>query len=287
MSRLYKRKARVTVWEPKADTFFSDVSATNAIVITDLRVTFEIERTGSKHPDTCKATITNASEDTRAVFHRKPVLVRLEAGYDDDIRTLFTGDLLFSASKLDKTDWVTTFQIADGLRSFREGRVAQSFKEGATVLDALKAAAKALQFSIPSNILNDATMQSQFAAGLTLHGPAEKQLTNLLTPYGYNWSIQNNRLVILKQSDTQPGDAIVVDENTGLIGSPETGAPTKDQKIPVTTIKMLLNDRVLPGTKIQLTSRDHNKVLMKVVKLTMTGDTHGGDFQSTVEAKPL
>lgn len=286
MTRLFRRAARVTVWEPKPASFFSDPTATNALVIEHLRVEFDITRSTDKNPDTCELRITNAADATRSLLHKKPLRVRLEAGYGTDLSTLFIGDLIHGASRLEGTEWTTTLQVGDGMRAFRQARVAQTFREGTTVYTALKAVADAMQFSLPVALLDDNDLKTQFAAGITLHGQASAQLTRLLEPFGFRWCAQNGRLVVLRDSEATGGTAIVVDVTTGLIGSPETGAPTKEQKVPLTTIKTLLNDQILPGRILQLTSRDHRATLFKVVKTTIAGDTFGGDFTNTTEAKP-
>lgn len=287
MTRLFKRGARVTAWQPQGDSFFADPNARNGVEIEKLRITFTITRTAKREPDTCEFTITNGNETTRGLFTQKPLYARLEAGYDGDLRTLFIGDLVFAGSKLEGTDWVTTVQLGDGMRGFRQARIAQTFKAGVKVIEALETIAAKLAFQLPANIKRDADLQSQFAAGLTLAGSAQEQLQRILAPFGYDWTVQNGQLVVLKSAEALPGNAIVVDEYSGLIGTPETGAPTKDQKIPITTFRVLLNEQIMPGRLVELTARDFNKALLKVVKSTLTGDTSSGDFTNTVEALPL
>lgn len=287
MTRLFKRAARVTVWEPKPDSFFADPNATNAIEIDQLRVTFNIVRTATREPDTCEFTITNANETTRGAFAVKPVCARLEAGYGDDLRTLFIGDLIYASSRLDGKEWITTAQLGDGMRAFRNARIAQTFKAGVTVIEALEALAAKLNFTLPANVKRDASLRSQFAAGLSLAGSAQEQLQRMLAPFGYDWTVQNGRLVLLKSAEATATNAIQVDASTGLIGSPETGAPSKDQKIPITTFQVLLNEQIMPGRLVELTARGFNRSVLKVIKSTLTGDTRAGDFNNTVEAMPL
>ena len=287
MSRLNKPAARVTVWEPKPEAFFADPGATNGIGIYSLRVTFTVTRTEDKDPDTCEITITNANADSRALFQRKPLSIRLEAGYDGDLRTLFIGDLTYAQSRYEGTEWVTTLQVGDGMRAYRNARVSQTFREGVTALEALKVVAKSLQFALPNVLLSDPSLQSQFASGLTLQGAAQEQMTRLLEPLGYRWTIQSGRLVVLKSTEVLSNDAIVVDSFSGLIGSPEAGTPEKDGKAPITTIECLLNYDINPGRLLLLTSRQHRDAKFKVLKVTNVGDTHGGEFKTTVEAKPI
>lgn len=287
MTRLFKRGARVTVWEPKPSEFFADPNATNAVEIEQLRVTFNIVRTLKREPDTCELTITNGNADTRGLFTKKPVCARLEAGYDGDLRTLFIGDLIYASSRLEGADWTTTAQLGDGMRAFANARLAQTFEAGVTVLEALENVAGKMGFTLPANVRRDPEMRAQFAAGLSLAGAAQEQMQRMLAPFGYTWSVQHGQLVILKSAEAAPGSAIVVDVDSGLIGSPETGAPSKDQKIPITTFKTLLNEQLLPGRLVELTARGFNRAVLKVIKTTLAGDTHGGDFATTCEALPL
>lgn len=287
MSVLFNRSARVTVWQPKPAAFFSDPNAQNATIVDALRVTFTVVRTGGKEPDTCEIGITNASAESRALFQAKPLCVRLEAGHDDDLRTIFVGDLTFGKSKLEGTDWVTTLTVADGMRAYRNARVAQTFREGTTVLAALQEIARAMQFALPAALVRDPALKQQFPAGVTLQGAAQDQLTRLLDPFGFAWSIQNGRLTVLRTNEVSPNQALVVSADTGLFGAPETGTPSKDQKVPITTISMLLRDEALPGRSLQLTSRNFTAANFKILKSTFTGDTHGGDFKTDCELQPL
>ena len=82
-----------------------------------LRVTFKIERSGTKTPGTSEIKIYNLSKDARAKLQQKGIKVTLEAGYEDTGRArIFVGDLRVSDSKLTNGDWVTTLHLGDGER---------------------------------------------------------------------------------------------------------------------------------------------------------------------------
>jgi hypothetical protein len=286
MPRLFRRSARLTVWEPKPETFFADPNATNAVVIEQLRVSFTVERSIAKEPDTCEIEITNAAQETRALFQRKPLCARLEAGYNGELRTIFMGDVTHAVNRIDGTEWVTKVSVADGMRAFKNARISRSFDAGVTVASALQSIAGALQLRLPAAVASDPALRAQFASGLALQGSASEQLTRLLEPHGFAWTIQHGQLVVLRATETLAG-AVVVNEASGLIGSPEAGTPSKDNKIPMITITTLFNDELLPGRRVALTSRDYNNALLKIVKTSLVGDTHGGDFTTTIEGLPL
>jgi hypothetical protein len=286
LSNLYQRSARVTVWRAEANKFFSQPGASNAIVIENLRVTFEIEHTTEKEPNKCDLTITNASPETRAFLQRKPLSVRIEAGYAGNFHQLFVGDLRHGSSQLEGTEWITKMQVADGDRAYRHARVSESFRAGTRAIDTLQKIASSLQIALPKNVIDDPALRSQFANGATVHGNARDVMTKILEPYGYTWSIQAGRLVVLRDKDLANSLAYVVDATNGMIGRPETADPEKPGKPPTTTIRTLLDSRLLPGHKVQLQSEAVSG-LFKVRKVKHTGDTHGGDFQTEIEATPI
>jgi len=281
---LFRRAARVTVYRSEVGSFGDP--ATNGLEITDLRVQFAITKGTGSDPNTCEMVITNAAPDTRASLTKKPLHVRIDAGYDDDLKHLFRGDLRYGASSFQPPEWFTKLQIADGDRAYRHAKSSRSYKRGTTVLTALKDVAATMGLALPANALVSADLKAQFASGEVIHGPSRDELTKLLAPYGYRWSIQDGKLVILKEAETRPDRALVVSQATGMIGSPEFGVPDKSGKTPALTVKMLLYPAITPGGKIEIQSRTINGVF-KVEKVTHTGDTHGDDWFTEVECKPV
>ena len=63
-----------------------------------------------------------------------------------------------------------------------------------------------------------------------------------------------NKLNILKNSETLPGGAIVVNSKTGMIETPS-------QSIYGIEVRTLLNPQIKPGTLLQLNERDIQKAL--------------------------
>ena len=130
-------------------------------------------------------------------------------------------------------------------------------------------------------------MQQQFASGVTLHGPAHVEMSNLLTPVGMSWSIQDNKMVVLRTNDSiKPNQAIVISQDTGMIGSPEYGDPKKLGESPILKVKSLCRPEIFAGVVIQVQSRDVNGQF-RVEKCTHTGDTRAKDWFTDVHAKPL
>jgi hypothetical protein len=308
--KAFMRCARLTVYRPRPVPS-SERSAVSGLIaslssllpngteITDLRMQFQIEKRIGSTPDTCTVTVTNANENTRRELQTAPLSLHLDAGYDGEYRRIFTGDLRWASSVPRGVDWETTIQIADGSRAFRHARVARSFGPGTPVRTALREVARSMGFVLPPQIEAARELDEQFANGTVTQGASADELTRLLAPYGYEWTIQDNTLQIYRDDETRPGQALVIappPEGT-LLESPEFAPPTYSAKpsksakrstvrSPLLRLRTLLYPQVTPGSRIEVRSKVTHGIY-KVIQVTHTGDTHGGDWITEIEAKPL
>lgn len=300
MARLFNRSVALTVERVTKEfsarelqlsgfipTFNRQLRATSTdrTIIRDLRVTFDIEKTLKKDPNSAEITVYNLAERTRFRFQEKPLHVRLDAGYDGFLERVFSGDLRWAESRHEGVDWETRMQLGDGDRAVRFGHVSRSFKGGVTIRTALTEAAKEMGFTLPNSVTASDTA-GQYVSGLSLHGNAGDELTRLLTPLGLAWSVQDGRLQILNERTTRPGEALLIAQDTGMIGTPEYGAPEKKGKPPVLTFRTLLKPALMPGGKVKLETTSINGVF-RVERVRHSGDTHGEDWTSEVECRQV
>lgn len=284
MSLLFERAMRLTLWRSRPGTFGDPGS--NGVEITDIRTRFTITKSSGKDPNNAEIELTNLAPDMRAALAYKPLRVKLEAGYAGELKHVFTGDLRFGSSRIEQPDWLTKLQLADGDRAYRHARVSKSYVRGTPVSKMLADAAKAMGLRVPPEVAASPELAEQVATGAVANGPARDELTRLLAPYGYYWSIQDGALTILKSQTTTATRAWLISQETGMVGSPEFSTPERTGKTPVLQLKCLLFPELIPGGKIQVQSRAINGIF-KLVKVSHTGDTHGSDWQTEVEAKAL
>lgn len=288
-NRLYKRFVEVALIKPSVTfgAWFQPVP--NALIIRDLRVQFKIEKQLGKEPNKADIVVTNLAPATRTEFEKKPLIIRLQIGYDgsQNLQHLFSGDVRIAATERNGNDWDTKFQMADGDRAYQFAHVSRSFSGATRVLDAVKECTDAIGLPLPPGIESAREMQAQFAGGVTLHGPAHAELTHLLTPAGMSWSIQDGKLQILRPNDAvKPNTAIVISQDTGMVGSPAYGDPKKLGGSPVLKVKCLCKPEIFAGVIIAVQSRSINGQF-RVDKVTHTGDTRAKDWFTELEAKPL
>lgn len=249
-----------------------------------LRVQFQVELSRAKSANTAEVAVYNLAEQTRARVAEKDILTEIEAGYSGQSSVIFRGKLDAGKSVRDGVDWVTSFQSTDGGKELRQSRINTSFKK-ASVLEVFKTVASSMGVGLGNAVEKLAAgnvrgAMTQFANGIVLSGPSQKELDRLAKTFGYSWSIQAGQLQLLGPGDAiEPGDAIVVDSRHGMVGSPESGENG------VVEVRSLLIPHLTPGRVVALSSEQISG-FYRVEKVTFQGDTHGTDWYADLELKP-
>lgn len=306
-ARQFGRICNVTAWRQPATvgsfppSFFDRLG--NATVISDLRMSFNIEKHLGSEPNTCTISIFNLAQESRVSLCRKPLYIKIDAGYvDSGARNLFTGDLRFGNSIYKQPDWETKIQVSDGGRAYSNARTNRSFTSPVTIREVLKYAAGTMNLVLPPEVEQSPELQAALANGISMHGPTRDILTRLLAPFNYHWSIQNGTLTILRDEQTLSNQAIVISPQNGLIGSPERAAPDKPPAGGVVavsnnletnaknsgseiTFECNLYPELTPGGTVQLSSSDISGTF-KLIQVNHVGDTRGPDFKSVCKAIP-
>ena len=287
----YIRGARLTIWTPRPDpttrlgAFFGAV-VPNALVVENLRITWSVKKDGTSKPNAATISINNLAETSRAEVGRLPKRMALEVGYNGRLRQLWVGDLTHATHDKDGVTWTTTLVGADGSRAFKHAIVNRSLVAGTTVLQAVREAATALGLQVPAAVTTRTDLAKQFVNGVALFGRAAAEMTKLLEPLGLSWSIQDGELVILDPVAVRPGDALVLDQPAGLIGSPSLGAPDKPGGRPKLSARCLVYPEIQPGRLLAVRSLTVNG-RFRCEAVTHTGCNMDGDMMTELEAKPL
>lgn len=275
-------------------TFFQTLP--NATLITDLRIQCRIEKSIDKSPNTLKVSITNLAESTRLDLVTRPLTVRVDAGYDGNLRHIFTGDMRKGWSEKKGTDWLTHLHLADGDRAYRLARVNKSYKRGTDVITVIKECARSLGMTLDDTVLASTTLREQCTNGEVLDGATRDELSRLLAPFGYGWSIQNGKLSILRDEQVSASEAWTIDEDDGMIESPEFSVPDQPKKppqkassikVPKLKVRNLLFPELTPGGKVRVRSEAIDGIF-KMLRVSHDFDTgYGGKWETEVEANAL
>lgn len=257
-----------------------------------LRVTFRVEKTLKKDPNTAEIVVWNLSADSRASVQDEGLLTEIEAGYFGNTSLIFKGELDYGQSTREGPDWITRLETQDGGAQYRSSRINISFDASTLLQDAMRTAAGALGVGLGNleQALGEGLPResaTQYVKGLVLSGKASKQFDKVCKRAGFDWSIQDGQLQLTRPGQVvNPAEAIVLMPGTGLIGSPERGEKG------IVKARSLLQPDLMPGKKVQIRAGEQNGLwevdgFYRVEKSIFTGDTGGSDWYVDVEAKPL
>jgi hypothetical protein len=291
--RLFKKIAKVSVWRdtmPAPTQFVTkQLVPGQQLDLTATRIKFKIRKSLTKTPNQGDVYLYNLAESTRSDLETLPLTVQLEAGYDDEPRLLFLGDLHFGMSEEKGATWETLLQCGDGLRKYAHARCNRSYKQGTTVRQVLTDAVATMGFKLPKELSSDTALDQPFRNGTVSYGPTRDELSRLLAAMGYHWSVQNGQLRVLKDDQVSSLQALPIDQRHGMIGTPRYGSPPKSGKPPHVRVKMELYPELTPGDLVQVKSKgfNHGKAgFFRIESVEHNGDTHNPVWTTEVELKP-
>ncbi len=286
--KLFRRKVRVAV---------------NGVDVSALRISFKVERTIRREPNSLEIKIYNLSLQTRQwiqdtarsralalpltpgiVRPRKLVFVELEAGYEEGMNRLFYGDVFIVRDRVEGADVITTVLASDGGSRTRVARVNRSFRRGTTPQQILDHLIEALGVQ-PGNareVFRGVRLGnlSMYATGTVLSGSAVYEMDRFCDSAGLEWSVVDGALQLTHVRRGLSDAAVDLNPNTGLIGSPIR------ESLRVIKGKCFIQPDVTPGRMITVHSAEVNGDRLRVYRTTHEGDTHGPNWYINWEARP-
>lgn len=254
-----------------------------------LRASFKIVKSTDSTANSAEVSIWNLAPDSRALIQKKNIPCVIEAGYVNNLVQIFSGQLFFGNHINQGTDWISQFQAGDGIEQIRLARVNESFKPGTAVSAVLEHVASKVGVGLGNAMekIRGGDYRggiTEFTKGITVSGKAVDAMDELMYLTGFEWSIQDGQLQILREDEATEEDAVKLSSSTGMIGSPEF-AEDKDKK-QFLRVRALLQGTLKPGRLVQVESRAVNG-FFKAEKVTHVGDTWSDDWYSDVEARAL
>lgn len=286
-------------------------SGKEGILITDLRISFSIEKTLNETLNTSTIKIYNLSPTSRKLVETPNNAVVLKAGYKQDkgALTIFVGIVRRSLTTREGPDWVTNLELDDGLIAYRDSKTSLSFAAGTSARDVLSQIAN--KFGLPVGTIPEG--DKQYPQGFSFVGRVRDAMNKVCNYLGFEWSIQNQEIQIIKKGGFKERTAIVISQDSGMVGSPELEAKTMSDKLAakqgLTTnskgvvtkrsdklsvsdnppkdrlevqgykVNMLMQPTILPGHVVKLEAEGIND-FFKVVKISQDGDTHGNEWHT-------
>jgi hypothetical protein len=268
--------------------------AGQGIVLDEFRIVFAVKKTDGETPNTAVIRVYNLNEDTKNKIEKEFTDVTLQAGYGQMFGVIFSG----TAKKVSKgaesnVDTFIEIQAADGDTAYNFSTVNATIAAGATQRDQIEQIIKVMKskgVEAGSIELDDT---QKLPRGKVMYGMSRNYMRRSSASGLASWTIQNGKVQVVPLTGVLPGEAVVLNSNTGLIGRPEqTNSGIK--------FRCLLNPFIMMGGAIQIKEEDiqagqieesnDNKKKKKdlasieadgfyrVIAMTLKGDTRGNDW---------
>jgi hypothetical protein len=205
----------------------------------------------AKKPKKQKAGVAHAPDDADGV------VVRIEAGYGENIGQIFFGVLRKVSSWRQGAEWITQISGGDGESAITTAKISKTFTKGTPLTAVVRALVGALGVGEGGlNATLNALDVTGFLAGgrtlqkaLTMHGDAATNLDQFMNSLGFQWSIQDGAFYAGPSgTPTFPGQGPLLTPDTGLLDVPQIDRNGK------LVGKALLNADLLPGRVVRVES---------------------------------
>lgn len=263
---------------------------------TNLRVTFQGEKTADGDTNLLTAVLYNPNEDTISLALEKDTYALLDVSYGDEkMATLFEGDVVNAEVDRTPPDCQLTIKLGDG-KAAKDVKMTKSWKPGVDfgtigkdIAQEIKKVKGVIVSDLIGEVLNgaDAKAAAQGVAekGFSMQGGALQKLTELGNDRGLSVSIQDNELVVLPTNGYK-GEAILVTPTTGLVGAPKKMRDEQTKKDYIELKMLITSPKIRPHRLIRLESRDLKADLV-IRSVKFDGDTHGQNWYATITGVPL
>lgn len=284
MPRQYKRAYTLTI--------LNDTLGTK--VVKNLRLRFRIEKNLYGLPNLGQLELFNANADTLSRLQTKFTKIILDAGYEGNVRTIFTGDIRNVFERSEGIDDIALIFAGDGEKAWQNSTFNKTLSENIAVKKVVEEIAASFS-GISLGSLQGLDKPADKLRGQVLSGSSKEIMDTLARDYGFQWSIQNGELVTVPNaSPLTDVDAVLVNERTGMIGSPTV----TELGVNVTTY---LNPEFIPnrafivessfaennigGAQLRTIENVSANGLFKAFNVVFDGDTHGNNWFSTVDGR--
>lgn len=259
-------------------------SGGNNIIIKNLHISFNVEKTITEAVNKGIVRIWNLSENTRSFIKAGDKII-IRAGYEDEGTTnLFFGDIQIVTDSKDSVNRITEIEAYDGQFTLNNKNISISFSAGTPVQSVFSYIINEMELPLSNSAI---ILLGQYSGGYSFVGKAKDALTQVLAYVGKTWSVQNEQIMIHTGTEPVQRTGLNISPNTGMIGSPES-INNKDEKGEEENIqkrwnvKSLLFPQLTPGSLIQITSIIVNG-FFTIETVNYEGDNYESDFISEME----
>ena len=273
------------------------------ILVKGLQIEFDINKVVSNQltPSVSKVRVFNLNRDQSAALQGEAIDIRLLVGYvGQPLVEVLLGRAKEVSTKKQGADIITELVVAEGFGILNNTSVFGTIPGGKTLRDVIVEVAK--QAGMTINRIDSGRADTQLLWGYPLEGTPRQILEEICFSYQLDYSISGNALLV-KDSGSISNDqqlAIVLNEDTGLLGIPEAdywketafvpNEKGKSKKVKKTVdgikVRALLNPAATPGAVLRLERKTQDEIpngWYYITSADYTGSFNGQAWEMTLQ----
>ncbi len=280
----------------KVELILADATG-KGLDFSQLRIKFHIAKDDAQTPNKARITIYGVNDETAARVKKEFVDISLQAGYQENYGVIFRGNIIeVRSGRENGVDTYVEISAGDGDKDYVYGVVNKTLAAGATP----NAIASAAMVSRPGYIPDLGGVK--LPRGKVLYGMKRDVLRSVAQSTGTTWSVQDGNTQFIPLTQVLPGEAVILNSQTGLVGTPEQtveGIKADALLNPLVKIggRVIINEKDIASIKLKTLDRiqkkeDAGKTVDKqpakiaadgqyrVIKIIHEGDTRGQEWYS-------
>lgn len=207
---LFNRSLKVTIGTEK------DAFIVNSPLTIETKIAKDIT---TDEPDYAQVIIYNLSPGTRDKINRKFQQIEIIGGYNGAEDLIFKAQIVTATHRKSGPDWVTTIEAGDGAKVLSQAIVNKTYTEGFKLGDIIKDVSNISDISLEGILGLDENLS--LTRGKSFSATTKEILTELGNAYDFDWSIQNERLNIIKRGSNRETTKSIISARSGMVGTPE------------------------------------------------------------------
>ncbi|WP_448952123.1 phage protein [Labrys neptuniae] len=219
-----------------------------SINLSNFRIVFEIHHKTVQTPNNGLFRIYNLSRNTANRLGSKEFTdLTFSAGYVGNTGVIFKGSIIQPIKGRETpTDTFVQLLCQEGDAAYNFSVANKTLAAGSTARDHVNVMLEAMKpFGITAGFISDTLTKFRYPRSVSFFGMARDYLRSITHSAGCTWSINQGKLDILAVQETKPGNTIVLNSHTGMIGMPQE---TTDGIY----VRALINPSFQVGGKLQI-----------------------------------
>lgn len=272
-----------------------DKPTEGGLEITDLRISFKIDKSLVGFPNLAEISIYNLKEENRNKF-KENSKVKLYAGYKNNNKLVFSGEIRNFTNTYNKPDWNSVIFAGDASKTLSDAKINKTMGKGSTtetlyneLISNLEGVTKGLTDGLKDCITN----KGSILKSIILSGSVKKWLDLISETCGFNYSVNDGIIETVAKGKAMNDEPIaLINQNNGLIGIPEITEIGVDivtfirpeiklgRRFKVNSVSTKINVGNLLFREVR---KSTNNNTYRINSITHIGDTHGNDWKTELE----